>query len=62
MRPLLAAAALFGLLACTEPPPDAYVTRTARAIAGEPAGNDARNEACQVQPGRAAPADRPVLR
>lgn len=62
MRPLLATAALFGLLACTEPPPDAYVTRTARAIAGEPAGNDARNEACQVQPGRAAPADRPVLR
>jgi CHAT domain-containing protein len=62
VRALLAAAALLGLAACTTPPPDAYVTRTAHATAGEPAGTDARNEACQVQPGRALPADRQVLR
>lgn len=62
VRPLIALAALLGLLACTEPPPDAYVTTSATATAGEPAGTDARNEACQAQPGRAVPADRPVLR
>lgn len=62
MRPLIAAAALAVLAACTAPPPDAYVTRTAAATAGEPAGTDARNEPCQVQPGRTLPADRPVLR
>lgn len=62
MRRLTALGALLGLLACTEPPPDAYVTTSAAATAGEPAGTDARNEACQAQPGRAAPADRPVLR
>ncbi len=50
------------LAACTEPQPDAYVTRSGAAVAGEPAGTDARNENCQVQPGRAVPADRPVLR
>lgn len=62
MRAPLAALILTGLAACTEPPPDAYVTRSASATAGEPAGTDARNEACQVQPGRAVPADRAVLR
>ena len=62
VRKLIATGALLGLLGCTEPPPDAYVTRSVAATAGEPAGNDARNEACQVQPGRASPADRPVLR
>jgi CHAT domain-containing protein len=62
VRPLLATGALLGLLACTEPPPDAYVTRSAAATAGEPAGNDARNEPCQVQPGRVSATDRPVLR
>jgi CHAT domain-containing protein len=60
------AAALLPLLllagACTEPPPDAFVTRSGAAVAGEPAGTDARNEPCQVQPGRGAPTDRPVLR
>ena len=61
-RLLLATGALLGLLGCTEPPPDAYVTRTASGMAGEPAGSDARNESCQVQPGRGGPADRPVLR
>ncbi|MBR0682500.1 CHAT domain-containing protein [Roseomonas eburnea] len=62
MRVPLAALLLAGLSACTEPSPDAYVTRSASATAGEPAGTDARNEACQVQPGRATPADRAVLR
>ncbi|MBR0674359.1 tetratricopeptide repeat protein, partial [Neoroseomonas soli] len=62
MRAPLAALALIGLSACTEPPPDAYVTRSVSATAGEPAGTDARNEACQVQPGRTPPADRAVLR
>lgn len=62
MRAPLAALLLTGLAACTEPPPDAYVTRSVSATAGEPAGTDARNEACQVQPGRAVPADRAVLR
>jgi CHAT domain-containing protein len=62
MRASLAVAALACLAACTAPPPDAYVTRGATATAGEPAGTDARNEACQVQPGRSLPADRPVLR
>lgn len=63
MRAPSAAALLFlGLAACSEPPPDSYVTRTSNATAGEPAGNDARNEACQVQPGRAISADRNVLR
>ena len=62
MRAPLAALLLIGLSACTEPPPDAYVTRSVSATAGEPAGTDARNEACQVQPGRTPPADRAVLR
>lgn len=62
VRALIAAAAVLALFGCTEPPPDSYATRGAAATAGEPAGNDARNEACQVQPGRATPADRPVLR
>lgn len=62
MRAPLAALLLAGLAACTEPPPDAYVTRSVSASAGEPAGTDARNEPCQVQPGRATPADRAVLR
>lgn len=62
MRAPLAALLLIGLTACTEPPPDAYVTRSVSATAGEPAGTDARNEACQVQPGRTPPADRAVLR
>lgn len=62
MRVAFAACLLLGLAACTEPPPDAYVTRTAHATAGEPVGTDARNEACQAQPGRVIAADRPVLR
>ena len=62
MRAPLAALILTSLAACTEPPPDAYVTRSVSATAGEPAGTDARNEACQVQPGGAVPADRAVLR
>ena len=57
-----ALAIVLALAACSEPSPDAYVTRTGAAVAGEPAGADARNEACQVQPGRSIPADRPVLR
>lgn len=63
MRASFAACGLIlGLGACAEPPPDAYVSRTARAIAGEAAGSDARNEPCQVQPGHAIAADRQVLR
>jgi CHAT domain-containing protein len=62
VRTLIATGALLGLLGCTEPSPDAYVSRSASATAGEPAGNDARNEPCQVQPGRTMPADRQVLR
>lgn len=62
MRVPLAACLLIGLSACSEPPPDAYVTRTMSATAGEPVGTDARNEACQAQPGRTIAADRQVLR
>jgi CHAT domain-containing protein len=60
--PVAACIAVLGLAACAEPSPDAYVTRSAAATAGEPAGTDARNEPCQVQPGRPLPADRQVLR
>ncbi|WP_270933783.1 CHAT domain-containing protein [Falsiroseomonas oryzae] len=60
--PLLAAAALAGLLgACTVPPPEAYTslsgTRTAES---RPAGPDARGENCIAQPGRAPVLDLPV--
>jgi CHAT domain-containing protein len=53
---------LFGMLAllgaCTAPPPEAYVAGgEGRVVRGEPAGNDARGEACLVQPGRAPAAD-----
>ncbi len=63
LRPPLAALALLGALAaaCTSPPPEAYLATTARSISGEPAGNDARGEACLVQPGAGGvPADLPV--
>lgn len=62
MRMPLPALGLILLLgACTEPPPEAYVTRGG-SQAGQPAGNDSRGDACTVQTGRQPPADRPVIR
>jgi CHAT domain-containing protein len=50
-----------GTAACSSPPPEAYVSVTA-AEAGEPAGNDARGEACLVARGNPPPAPLPVVR
>ncbi|MBX6374863.1 MAG: tetratricopeptide repeat protein, partial [Acetobacteraceae bacterium] len=66
VRAALFATALLGAVAsCTAPPPEAYVAGGANrggttAVQGEPAGRNARNEECTVQPGRAPPADLPV--
>jgi CHAT domain-containing protein len=61
MRRILLPALLVALAACSTPPEEVFVTTgAARAVTGQPAGNDARGEACLVQPGRAAPTDRPV--
>ncbi|MCO6418714.1 CHAT domain-containing protein [Siccirubricoccus sp. KC 17139] len=48
------------LAACSTPPEDSFVAPAQRAAAGEPAGVDAKGEACLAQRGNPLPADLPV--
>jgi len=59
---ILAVLLLAPVAACTTPPPEVFVTASTRSIGGEPAGADAKGEACLVQPGSIPPADLPVVR
>lgn len=56
--------ALAAVAGCATPPPEAYVATgpSSAVVPGEPAGRNARDEECLVQPGRTPPADLPVLR
>lgn len=47
---------LLALAACQPPPDSAYVASSG-VVTSTPAGQDARGEACTVQPGRASPTD-----
>jgi CHAT domain-containing protein len=57
---LLPAGLLLLAAGCTTPPDEAFVAPAQRASAGEPAGQDAKGEACLTQRGNALPADLPV--
>src|SRR5947208_3421441 len=55
-------ALLAGLAACQAPPPEAYTNAPSRPVPTEPAGLDARGEACLARPGAPPVADLPVSR